>query len=118
MNIKDNNDVDNVKYLHFRQLKNDLPGKIREIADFLEIEIDNNKFDDIVKNCTFNSMKNLKNEKMEAFFEGGMKGFINKGTNDQWANSLDDNDIEKYKQLASFYMNEDQIYWLENGEWK
>ena len=40
--------LDNVKLIHFNNLKDDLPGTIRDIAKFLEIEINENNFNKIV----------------------------------------------------------------------
>jgi aryl sulfotransferase len=67
--------------------KKDLAGEIRRIAEFLNIEIEPNKFDIIVEKCTFEYMK--KNaEKMApvkgASWKGGATTFINKGTNGRW----------------------------------
>jgi aryl sulfotransferase len=47
----------NVKLLHFQNMKDDLPGMIREIAAFLDIKIDEEKFPEIVEHCTFDYMK-------------------------------------------------------------
>jgi aryl sulfotransferase len=41
----------NLLMLHFNDLRSDLPGQIRRIAAFLEIDIDPARFDDIVTHC-------------------------------------------------------------------
>lgn len=41
----------NVKLLHFQNMKDDLPGMIREIAAFLDIKIDEEMFPEIVEHC-------------------------------------------------------------------
>ena len=43
--------------------------------------------------------------------------FFYKGINNRWKNDLTENDIIKYKQLAKRYLNDKQLYWLENGYW-
>ena len=43
--------------MHFSDLKRDLPGSIRRIADFLDIEIDEERFPTIVEHCGFDYMK-------------------------------------------------------------
>ena len=62
-------------------------------------------------------MKNRKYEPWEEFMKGGMKGFIHKGTNGRWKDVLTDKDIEQYRTLASYYMNDKQINYLETGQW-
>lgn len=52
-------DLPNVQLIHFADLKKDMPSEIRKIASFLEIEIDESKWDDIVKHCTFDWMKEV-----------------------------------------------------------
>ncbi len=47
----------NVLMMHFNDMKRDLPGAIRRIADFLDIEIDAAKFPEIVQHCSFDCMK-------------------------------------------------------------
>ena len=41
-------DLPNVMLLHFSNLKKDMPGEIRRIASFLEIVIDETKWDAIL----------------------------------------------------------------------
>jgi len=116
LNIKDKG-YDNIMYIHYNNLKDDLPGMIKKIAEYLEIDYDVSKFDTILHNCTFEAMKNKKSPEMEAAFKGGFKSFINKGTGGRWKDTLNDDDIMQYKELASYYMNDDQIHWLETGQW-
>jgi len=110
----------NVKFIHYNDLKRDLAGSMREIAAFLDIEIDEERFDELVDNCTFQSMKNKK-EPMGAFantvFQDPSK-FFNKGENKRWQNVLTERDTEEYRELASRYLDDDGIHWLETGEWQ
>ncbi len=43
--------------LHFNELKADLPGQIRRIADFLEIPVDESRWPAILEHCSFDYMK-------------------------------------------------------------
>jgi len=72
----------NVKLLHFQALKDDMKGQIREIAAFLDIPIDENKWESIVEHCSFEYMK-AHPEKLQkdSLWDGGNKTFFNKGTN-------------------------------------
>lgn len=81
-------DLPNVKLIHFNQMKADLPGSIRAIAEFLEIPIDEANFPAIVEHCTFDYMKAHAELSAPAggnFWEGGAKTFIYKGTNGRCA---------------------------------
>ena len=50
-------DLPNVMLVHFADLKADLPGEIRRIADFLDIEIDEARWPAILEHCSFAYMK-------------------------------------------------------------
>ena len=50
-------DLPNVMLLHFNQLKRDLPGEIRHIANFLNIAIDEDRWPAILKHSSFDYMK-------------------------------------------------------------
>ena len=47
----------NVNLIHFGALKEDMPGEIRKIAAYLEIDIDESKWDLMVHHCGFDYMK-------------------------------------------------------------
>ena len=56
-----------------------MPGEIRNIAKFLEIEIDEERWPDIVEHCTFNYMKSIVPTLSPMFndlFKGGLKNFV------------------------------------------
>ena len=77
----------NVKLIHFNDMKADLAKSIREIAAFLEIPIDESKFQQIVEHCTFDYMKahaDMVAPRGGIMWNGGAKTFINKGTNGRW----------------------------------
>ncbi len=112
-------DLPNVKLIHFNNLKKDMPKAIREIAEFLDISIDETKWDSILEHCSFDYMK--ANAAMSvplggAFWEGGAKTFINKGTNGRWRDVLSEADIEKYETYASKNLSKECAQWLATGE--
>ncbi|MFP6697348.1 MAG: sulfotransferase domain-containing protein, partial [Alphaproteobacteria bacterium] len=47
----------NVLFLHFQDMKTDMAGEIRRVAEFLEIPIDEVKFPQILEFCGFDYMK-------------------------------------------------------------
>jgi hypothetical protein len=79
-------DQPNVLFVHFADLKKDLEGEMRRIAEFLDItNLTDEQWKAAVEHCGFAWMK----EHAEMYappmadisFKGGAKEFINKGTN-------------------------------------
>jgi aryl sulfotransferase len=67
--------------LHFENLKQDMPGEIRRIAEFLEIEIEETKWEAILEHCSFDYMKKNATKSVPlggAFREGGAQTFVHK----------------------------------------
>ena len=111
-------DLPNVKMVHYNNLKEDLPGNMKDIARFLEIEYDESKFDELVENCSIEKMRGKKEPLgpvANALFKDS-KQFFNKGVNGRWSDVLSEEDTENYRYLARRYLDEDGIYWLETGK--
>ncbi|WP_017299460.1 sulfotransferase domain-containing protein [Nodosilinea nodulosa] len=109
----------NVLMVHYAQLKQDMPGQMRRIAAFLDIPIDQARWDAIVEHCTFDYMKNHAEQVVPLagqIFEGGAKTFINKGTNGRWRDTLTTEDIHWYETVAETQLGADCAHWLANGE--
>lgn len=109
----------NLKVLHFAALKADMPGQIREIADFLDITIDESKWDAILEHCSFDYMKQNAEKSVPlggAFWEGGAKTFIHKGTNGRWRDVLTEEDNARYEALALEKLGVNCSRWLASGE--
>ena len=47
----------NLRLLHFANLKADLPGEVRKLAAFLEIDVDDAKWPTILEHCSFDYMR-------------------------------------------------------------
>jgi aryl sulfotransferase len=109
----------NVQLVHFNNLKADMPGQIRRIAEFLEIGIDEERWPDIIEHCTFEYMKSNGDKlsaRMNDLFEGGLHAkFIHKGTNGRWRDTLDADDIRKYESIAENRLSADCARWLATG---
>ena len=108
-------DLPNVKLLHFNDLKRDLAGSIKSIANFLEIPIDEASFSAIVEHCTFDYMK-AHAEKVAplggALWEGGATTFIHKGTNGRWKDILTPAESKEYEQRAIAELGPQCAAWL------
>ncbi len=111
-------DLANVKLVHFADLKRDLPGMIREIAGFLEIALDEANMDRIVRHCSFDYMKANATASVPlggAFWEGGARTFIHKGTNGRWKDVLDPRISARFEARAREELGEDCARWLAGG---
>jgi aryl sulfotransferase len=109
----------NVMMLHFNTLKSDLPGSIRRISKFLDIPIDEARFNMIVEHCTFDYMKVHADKSAPlggALWEGGGASFINKGTNGRWHDLLSKDDVAAYEARALNELGPDCARWLATGE--
>ena len=109
----------NVQMLHFNNLKKDMSGEIRKIAAFLDIPIDESKWNNILNHCSFEYMKDNAAESAPlggAFWEGGAKTFINKGTNGRWKDLLSEEEAVKYDKIASEKLSPECARWLKTGE--
>jgi len=111
-------DLPNVKLIHFAQLKADLPGQMREIAAFLNIPIDESKWDAMLKHCSFDYMKQNATKSVPLggiFWDGGAQTFVHKGTNGRWREVLTAAESQKYEKLAQQHLGEECARWLATG---
>ncbi len=112
-------DLPNVMLLHFGQLKVDMGREIRRVATFLEISIDESKWDAILEHCSFDYMKKNATKSVPLgglFWDGGAQTFINKGTNGRWRDLLSAEESEKYERMARAELGEECAHWLATGE--
>jgi aryl sulfotransferase len=112
-------DLPNVMLLHFADLKADMPSQMRRIAKFLDIAIDESRFDTIVEYCTFDWMKQNATQSTPLggiFWDGGAQTFINKGTNGRWSDTLTKDDCEAYEKVAKEKLGEACARWFMTGQ--
>lgn len=106
----------NVLLVHYADMKADLDGEMRRIADFLEIDVAESAWPDLVHGATFDAMKAEAKAQpgMDMIFEGGSDRFFFKGTNGRWRDVLMPEDLELYERSAS-QLDSELRNWLENG---
>lgn len=112
-------DLPNVKLVHFADLKRDLEGEMRAIADFLEVDVPEDRWPEVVEHCTFDWMKANAPKVAPlggAVWEGGASTFINKGVNGRWRDVLTAQDSLDYERLALEKLGPDCAQWLATGE--
>jgi aryl sulfotransferase len=111
-------ELPNVELVHFANLKRDLPGQIRRIAEFLEIPIRESRWDAILRHCSFEWMKThaTKSAPMGgAFWDGGAQTFIHKGVNGRWMDTLSARESAEYEQRAEAELGKECAHWLATG---
>ena len=108
----------NVLLVHFADLKKDLPGEIRRIADFLDIPVNESRWLDIVGHCSFDWMKKNAVKTVPlggAFWDAGAEVFIHKGVNGRWHECLTEEDCAEYEKRAEAELGIECARWLANG---
>ncbi|RAI02240.1 sulfotransferase [Acuticoccus sediminis] len=112
-------DLPNVLLVHFAELKADMPGQIRRIAEFLDIAIDETRWPAILEHCSFEYMKDHADRSAPlggALWDGGARTFIHKGTNGRWRDVLTPADIEAYESRALENLGPRCAAWLATGK--
>ena len=109
----------NVILFHFAKLKEDTPGQIRRLAAYLEIPIDESKWELILYHCSFEFMKRHATRSVPlggAFWDKGAETFFHRGTNGRWRDALSREESEKYEKMALEKLGEACAHWLATGE--
>jgi aryl sulfotransferase len=109
----------NVLFVHFTQLKRDMPGQMRRIAAFLDVPVDEARWPKIVEYCSFDWMKSHATKSVPlggAFWDAGAQVFINRGVNGRWRDMLTSEECAEYEARAVRELGPDCARWLATGE--
>jgi len=112
-------DLFRASLVHFATLKHDLPGQMRRVAKFLDIPIDESKWNAMVAHCSFAWMKKNATRSVPlggAFWDAGAEVFINQGVNGRWADVLTVDEAAEYEARAEAQLGRDCARWLATGE--
>ncbi len=106
----------NVLHVHFNDLRIDLEGEMRRIADFLEIVIPEERWPAVVDRCSLGSMREAgrANAQIGMGFEGGADAFFHQGTNGRWDGALTESLSARIDDSLST-LPPDVAAWLEHG---
>jgi aryl sulfotransferase len=113
----------NMLLVHYDDLKHDRDGEMRRIAAYLEIEIPESLWPDLIEAAGFNAMK-ANGEKLlphaQHTWSGGASTFLNKGISGQWqnalsANALSANAVERYDIAIEQHFPADLACWIRHG---
>jgi len=109
----------NLMLLHFAELKRDLPGSMRRIAAFLDMQVDAARFPAMVEHCGFAWMKAHATNATPLGgkpWDGGADTFSHKGTNGRWRDILSAEDCKRYESAARSELGDECAQWLQTGE--
>jgi aryl sulfotransferase len=112
-------ELENVKLIHFANLKRDMAEEMRRIAEFLEIPINESQWELILEHCSFDWMKKHAAKSVPlggAFWDGGAEVFIHQGVNGRWADVLSGEESREYEQRAETELGGACARWLATGE--
>ena len=111
----------NLLLVHYNDLKADLPGEMRRISTFLEIDTPEDLLQTLAEAARFESMKRQGGEllaKTREYFDRGPDRFLNKGTNGRWKDVLTEDDLERYATLVRTRLAPTAAAWIEHGRLK
>ncbi len=106
-------------FVHFANLKRDLPAEMRRIAAFLEIPIDEGSWEAMVEHCSFEWMKMNAGKSVPlggAFWDAGAEVFIHRGVNGRWKETLTAEESAAYEARAERELGAECARWLATGE--
>ncbi len=106
----------NLLLVHYNDLKADLAGEMRRIADFIGAEVPEAAWPAVVERCTFEAMRESGERlgEIDAIFEGGVKSFVFKGTNGRWRDVLTADELAAYAGRVAEALPPDCAAWLEH----
>lgn len=111
----------NLLFVHYNDLKEDLAGEMRRIADFLEIAVPEKLMPSLVEAACFESMKKDGDAlfpKLQDIFDRGADRFINRGLSGRWREYLGAEDIARYEAIMARASTPGLAAWLEGGRRK
>lgn len=108
----------NVLLVHYADLKADLDGEMRRIADFLDVPVDEAVWPSLVACASFEAMQAAGGELMpftKAMFREGPQRFFHKGVNGRWRGVLTDDDLALYEAKVREKFSPGLAAWLAAG---
>jgi aryl sulfotransferase len=105
-------------FVHFNDLKTDLAGEMRRIAEFLEIDTPPALMAELARAASFEAMKNQGDEmlpQLRMAFDNGAERFLHKGSNGRWKDFLTAEDLARYDALIARKLSPAMAGWIEHG---
>ncbi len=107
-----------VVMLHFDDLRNDLEGQMRGLANRLAITIPEDRWPELVRAATFSEMRARAAVTAPNAHTGlwhDTERFFHRGTSGQWQDLLDDGDLNRYRARVRDIAPADVIDWVHHG---
>lgn len=111
-------DEANMLLVHYADMKKDLDGEMRRIAEFLDIEVAEELWPKLVDAARFDSMKGKAAELMPTasdIWQGGGDTFLHKGTNGRWRDVANKEDLDVYDARVKAEFPPELSHWIEFG---
>ena len=108
----------NVLLVHHDDLRTDLAGEMRRVADFLGVAVPADLWPRLVRAAGFAAMRREGAALMgsvAAAFQGGPDRFFHRGTNGRWRGIFRDEDLARYAAKAEAELPPDGARWLAQG---
>jgi len=108
----------NVLLVHYLDLMTDLPGEMRRIADFLEIDVPDAVLLELAAAAHFKAMKRDGDRLMGStsqIFQGGGARFFHQGAVRGWQGRYREKDLALYEEKAHALLSPDCRRWLGRG---
>ncbi len=108
----------NVLLVHYNDLKADLSGEMRRVADFLGIPVPPDVWPELVEAAGFEAMRRdgeVLMGNMAAIFRGGGSRFFHKGTNERWRGVFRDDDLALYDAKVTAKLSPACARWVAKG---
>jgi aryl sulfotransferase len=108
----------NLLLVHYNDLKADLSGEMKRVAEFLGITTPDALWPKLVEAASFDAMKRDGATLMaqaERHFIGGAQSFFYKGTNNRWRDVLADADLDQYQRKIDAQRSPSLTRWLSEG---
>jgi hypothetical protein len=108
----------NVVLLHYDELKADLAGEMRRLAERLQIEVRPDRWASLIAAAGFDAMRRRADKIVpnarEALWRDNAR-FFNKGTSGQWRGLLDAADLRRYQARVAQLAPPELVTWLHRG---
>jgi aryl sulfotransferase len=108
----------NIHFVHYSDLKSDLTGEIRRVAEFLAIPLVDEWMPLIAQAVTLDAMREREDRLdpgMKNVWKEGARSFFHKGTNGRWRDVLSAEELDLYEAKAAQVLTPDCQAWLEQG---
>ncbi len=108
----------NIVLLHYDDLRNDLGGQMRALADRLGIEVDDEHWPALVDAATFDRMRENASTtapNTDVAIWRANEQFFHRGTSGQWRDLLDDDDVRRYDECVAQIVAPDLAAWVHHS---